>query len=729
MEQFSHSPLNLDRPAIRLLRLLRGTEPSVECEIFQAYLDTTRDDLIPYEALSYTWGGTERAANVQIDAKNYNVTENLYLALLHLRLPYEDRLLWVDAICIDQSNLRERGHQVGQMGEIYSLASRVLVWLGHGTEETDMFLDSLKELERQGIRSWSLADPRWPEIWSSLQSYLKRQQPEIEQRQSAALKSLLKRPWFKRVWILQEVANAKRATICCGRKSISAHSFALAPSLLKVQLEAHCQAVLDIFPGHSRDNSWWNAHRDLYTLLRKFSDSHASDPRDKIFALLGICSDSDKPDSLVADYTKTLCQVMSQTAMFIFKQPVRSRLYTTTNDITRCAITGNRDPPELHVCYKSAKWINTFFRRPFRASLILDQPSITTNVLEAAIHQPHGKGIVKQLFGQEKISVMISYELFSMASRTDIDGSNALDILHERQDEKLVVGTAKTSPDVMAILLARRGDKVQITTRVLKAAAANEDTGVEMMRLLLKQKANDFLIELPVIETAIKNPRCGAELLTFLLNRQDGVFSITGRIVRSITAATQAIEIWATLLGSGDQVAIADEAIAHLPKPLQERPRERPSLHIERGWTPSTKYTRHQLPHRSIEPEAPGNNDLHNANAQHMANVWTLHHQYQSGATFTEILEGNDNDMWLLLLKRLGGTSINLHFAKILLQNHAYSKDVLQMRLLKCGFEIKIQGDVITAKEITHEAAVELTEEFDGLDIIRASVGATSDLL
>ncbi|OAL03181.1 HET-domain-containing protein, partial [Phaeosphaeriaceae sp. SRC1lsM3a] len=300
MEQFSHSPLNLDRPAIRLLRLLRGIEPSVECEIFQAYLDTTRDDLIPYEALSYTWGGTERAANVQIDAKNYNVTENLYLALLHLRLPYEDRILWVDAICIDQSNLRERGHQVGQMGQIYSLASRVLIWLGHGTEETDI-----------------LADPRWPDIWSSLQSDLKRQQSDIEQRHSAALQLLLNRPWFKRVWILQEVANAKRAAICCGRRSISAHSFALAPSLSKVQLEAHCQAVLDIFPGQSRDNSWWNANRDLYTLLRKFSDSHASDPRDKVFALLGICSDSGEPDSLVADYTKPLYQVMSETAMFI----------------------------------------------------------------------------------------------------------------------------------------------------------------------------------------------------------------------------------------------------------------------------------------------------------------------------------------------------------------------------------------------------------------------------
>ncbi|KAF1830322.1 HET-domain-containing protein [Decorospora gaudefroyi] len=311
MDIFVYEPIDLERPAFRLLQLLRGKGPAIECMLYQAYLDGT--DTVPYDALSYTWGGTDKASTVRVNGKTIDVTENLHSALQHLRSEDIDRVLWVDAICIDQGNERERGHQVQQMCKIYSQAEEVIVWLGQATEETNILMDSLRRLEEcssmHGHRHWDLA--QWTTFW-----LLVPQDPGIEPRKGLEL--LLKRPWFSRVWILQEIANAKRASIWCGTKSVRERTFALAPSLMGVNLERHCQAVLDIMPGHLREETWWSESRDLYNLLLKFRESEASDSRDKIYALLGISSDAQDTNSLRPDYTKDLQTVIHDTSAFLF---------------------------------------------------------------------------------------------------------------------------------------------------------------------------------------------------------------------------------------------------------------------------------------------------------------------------------------------------------------------------------------------------------------------------
>lgn len=79
MEIFVYEPIDLERPAFRLLQLLRGKGPAIECMLYQAYLDGT--DTIPYDALSYTWGGTDKNSTVMVNRKTFDVTENLHLAL------------------------------------------------------------------------------------------------------------------------------------------------------------------------------------------------------------------------------------------------------------------------------------------------------------------------------------------------------------------------------------------------------------------------------------------------------------------------------------------------------------------------------------------------------------------------------------------------------------------------------------------------------------------------
>jgi hypothetical protein len=162
-------------------------------------------------------------------------------------------------------------------------------------------------------------DERWRALWTSVKPFMRNEEDRyLEWLHTEGLKDLLKRPWFKRVWILQEVANAKSARVYCGGQSVSARIFAVAPFILRLKPEPHCQAVLDIMPGASRKYSWWNQQRDLYTLLLKFAQSEATDRRDKIYALLGICSGTRDSDYLLPDYTKTMEEVMDDTAAFLF---------------------------------------------------------------------------------------------------------------------------------------------------------------------------------------------------------------------------------------------------------------------------------------------------------------------------------------------------------------------------------------------------------------------------
>jgi hypothetical protein len=147
MTAYQHQPLTGPR-SIRVLRLLpQQTDGQVRVELAEVSLD----DNVEYEALSYVWGEDSRNPREQIlyEGKTLLVTENCMAALLQLRTT-DVRTLWVDAICIDQTSLSERSHQVQLMGEIYSRAQRVVVWLGEGSPCSDAALAWLSVVAREG---------------------------------------------------------------------------------------------------------------------------------------------------------------------------------------------------------------------------------------------------------------------------------------------------------------------------------------------------------------------------------------------------------------------------------------------------------------------------------------------------------------------------------------------------------------------------------------------------
>jgi hypothetical protein len=154
-DTFSYSemgPIHEDGHVFRLILLHSGeSDDEIYCTLFKAFIPQLGTD-VPYEALSYAWGSSEKPEHIIVNEKPFMVTQNLFEALQNLRIEDEDRVLWIDAICIDQNHYKERNHQVRHMASIYREAERVIFWLGSSTYETDLLIGSLKRLERESGR-------------------------------------------------------------------------------------------------------------------------------------------------------------------------------------------------------------------------------------------------------------------------------------------------------------------------------------------------------------------------------------------------------------------------------------------------------------------------------------------------------------------------------------------------------------------------------------------------
>ncbi|KAK6613764.1 HET-domain-containing protein [Botrytis cinerea] len=314
MDPYQYQSINLGRPSIRLLQLHKGHwSDKIRGHFISAWFDDP-DSIIPYSALSYTWGYIDKVEEVIIDSARIKVTFNLHMALMHLRSQEEDQIFWIDALCINQENFHEKIHQIRQMGDIYKKAEKVVIWLGRGTEETDLVMDAMKRLRKASL-SWHSAE------WRDKASGWVDENNEHLSNLREQMRLILDRPWFRRIWILQEVANARRSTtVHCGNKSISATIFSQFPALVALNPPVHVQSVLDIMPGISRNESWWAQGQKLQTLILKFRESEATDDRDKIYALLGMSSDTYRSNILNSKYDKSSQQVIREAVSFILSE-------------------------------------------------------------------------------------------------------------------------------------------------------------------------------------------------------------------------------------------------------------------------------------------------------------------------------------------------------------------------------------------------------------------------
>jgi hypothetical protein len=214
---------------------------------------------------------------------NVSIRRNLLHALQHLRhaVEYsslEKRMLWIDAICIDQQNVGERNHQVSQMGEIYSNAQRVVIWLGLASADSASALLFISSVSN----SWKNVKGR-----SNIPSM--NRQSEFE-----AVRHLCQRPYWRRLWTVQEILMANQAIIQCGFDSITWEEFskfqvALEWERIPMPPQDDFSELLETsaFSLDRHQAAYRLNEASLEVLVAAFSASECSELRDKIYGLAG----------------------------------------------------------------------------------------------------------------------------------------------------------------------------------------------------------------------------------------------------------------------------------------------------------------------------------------------------------------------------------------------------------------------------------------------------------
>ncbi|RYP88467.1 hypothetical protein DL770_004631 [Monosporascus sp. CRB-9-2] len=345
---------------IRLLILKAGKDnEGIVCELRHANLR----DSPQFEAVSYVWGTSLACMRIICDGKDTDIGVNLYEALEYLRLPDRDRVLWADALCINQDDIKERTHQVRQMGSVYSAADRVVIWLGketwsnHGAFRmianicanypVDRWVNEAREVDYlASVDDWADWETDFKTFFQSLApTHLGTSESQPSEQtdpdalipepiRTEPIAELLRHPWFRRIWVTQELASAKSAVIVCGREElpwnvfkgtidflwpIIPHQYAKYSYHLGMPPADTLIARKNLLTMHlmrSKYQSRTSGHTllDLVLLTRGFE---CSDPRDKIFALVGIAKDVEPTDWEVApDYSRSVEDVYKQFALW-----------------------------------------------------------------------------------------------------------------------------------------------------------------------------------------------------------------------------------------------------------------------------------------------------------------------------------------------------------------------------------------------------------------------------
>jgi hypothetical protein len=284
---YKYAPLNYALgQEIRLAVVFPGL-PSDDVSLDIVHVNLT--DQPAYEAVSYSWatqsGDASLSQVVYCRGRAIAVTKQCEAALKCLRRQGRKRALWVDAISIDQVNISERNHQVGFMGTIYSNASQVLVYLGSGTRVTDYMLKHLNS------NATAL--------------------PQLGTQQLIA--EFLRIRWLDRVWVLQEIALAKLATVIAGDKTVRwTHESIEALLGICNKFSIEPPSVFHWLPASE-------PHADILTVLRKSRNCSSSDPRDKVFAVLGLAHQRYQT-ALPVDYSLTFEEVFMRLAIHLIEE-------------------------------------------------------------------------------------------------------------------------------------------------------------------------------------------------------------------------------------------------------------------------------------------------------------------------------------------------------------------------------------------------------------------------
>lgn len=316
----------------------------IECRLSVVSLGDNPD----FRALSYVWGDAEATRSILVDGEPFRVRLNLWSFLSQMRRERcswqfwkSPSPFWIDAICIDQSNLVERGNQVSIMGQIYSQATEVVAWLGNGERSHRMATERLKAIDWSSLRGSRPSSPWLSRKWfSTRHTILSEHQAMrvITEEHLAPCLELLQSEYWSRVWIVQECVLAKNIVVRCGEsgldwdtldsfektlhiakwnylsnssnKDLIARNFSGLGENFMDQIDRSVGAVI---AKRRRRHHLYSQLRQLQDysefawLIRQFSKSQCSDIRDHIYGLLSL--NAWASENIVPDYGKSALEL------------------------------------------------------------------------------------------------------------------------------------------------------------------------------------------------------------------------------------------------------------------------------------------------------------------------------------------------------------------------------------------------------------------------------------
>jgi hypothetical protein len=269
-----------------------------------------------FEALSYVWGCRTSEIEVLCNGQPFPIQPQLANALLQLRLQQLTRVVWADAICINQYDTEERNHQVSLMGSIYPSATRVIVWLGLADPEHTAIALTVVELIGTACERYAW---KW-NVVSNDDKIVDRYDPPIEFYAPAVCASLVElfgRPWFTRIWCVQEIRLARDALVLCGEYGVSWEKLGRTASWITTAPEDDERLATLLRPIHNgpADIMYNNKKQNLLWTLQSGCEFESTDPRDKVYGLLSMVSPRAEAESIDIDYNKSVGAVYADTVV------------------------------------------------------------------------------------------------------------------------------------------------------------------------------------------------------------------------------------------------------------------------------------------------------------------------------------------------------------------------------------------------------------------------------
>lgn len=286
---------------IRLVSLLPGSTSTITCELITVDIHSAPE----YEALSYTWGNAldRQAINIQSTSLQQPTellaTSNCVSALHRLRYRDRPRLLWVDSLAINQSDISEKNHQFTLVSKVYSQATKVIIYLGEPADNSDLAIEFITECDYPSSDTTSLSYPK-------------------SELLTDALYSFFRRPWFTRVWVILEAFLSNAALAYCGEKTIpwsaieNFNSWNIASKWLRQLPFAMYASEKSLIRG--------NVESSMFTALSQTRHCSAANQRDKIYALLPLFQSFIEQLNITPNYGDTVTKVYTDCAIALLPE-------------------------------------------------------------------------------------------------------------------------------------------------------------------------------------------------------------------------------------------------------------------------------------------------------------------------------------------------------------------------------------------------------------------------